>query len=96
LSGDEYKALCHTIAASREELSRFRQLDINAVMATDICDKQLQELRNNRWNRAFCTDAQKGESEGQARNRKATIVIEHLIHASDIAHTMQHWHIYLK
>ena len=26
----------------------------------------------------------------------STIVIEHLIQASDIAHTMQHWHIYRK
>eukprot|EP00980_Cylindrotheca_fusiformis_P007982 scaffold1700_cov91-Cylindrotheca_fusiformis.AAC.1 len=25
---------------------------------------------------------------------KATIVIEHLIQASDVSHTMQHWHIY--
>jgi len=29
-------------------------------------------------------------------NRKATIVIEHLIQAADVAHTMQHWHIYRK
>ena len=29
-------------------------------------------------------------------NRKATIVIEHLIQASDVAHTMQHWHVYRK
>uniref|UniRef100_A0A7R9WVL0 PDEase domain-containing protein n=1 Tax=Craspedostauros australis TaxID=1486917 RepID=A0A7R9WVL0_9STRA len=29
-------------------------------------------------------------------NRKATIVIEHLIQASDVSHTMQHWHVYLK
>jgi len=29
-------------------------------------------------------------------NRKATIVIEHIIQASDVAHTMQHWHIYIK
>ncbi|CAB9499000.1 Receptor-type guanylate cyclase gcy [Seminavis robusta] len=29
-------------------------------------------------------------------NRKATIVIEHLIQAADIAHTCQHWHIYRK
>jgi hypothetical protein len=29
-------------------------------------------------------------------NRKATIVIEHLLQASDVAHTMQHWHIYRK
>eukprot|EP00934_Nitzschia_sp_Nitz4_P008072 Nitzschia sp. Nitz4//scaffold74_size92883//42717//46457//NITZ4_004825-RA/size92883-augustus-gene-0.12-mRNA-1//-1//CDS//3329557601//8062//frame0 len=29
-------------------------------------------------------------------NRKATIVIEHIIQASDVAHTMQHWNIYKK
>jgi len=29
-------------------------------------------------------------------NRKATIVIEHLIQASDVSHTMQHWHVYQK
>jgi hypothetical protein len=29
-------------------------------------------------------------------NRKATIVIDHIIQASDVAHTMQHWHIYCK
>ena len=27
-------------------------------------------------------------------DRKATIVIEHLIQASDVAHTMQHWQVY--
>lgn len=37
--------------------------------------------------------------EAEARdqiNRKATIIIEHLIQASDVSHTMQHWHIYRK
>ena len=29
-------------------------------------------------------------------DRKATIVIEHVIQASDVAHTMQHWHVYQK
>jgi len=29
-------------------------------------------------------------------NRKATIVLEHLIQASDVCHTMQHWHVYRK
>ncbi len=28
-------------------------------------------------------------------NRKATIVIEHMIQASDVCHTMQHWQIYI-
>ena len=27
---------------------------------------------------------------------RATIVIEHIIQASDVAHTMQHWHMYQK
>ena len=30
------------------------------------------------------------------QNRKATIVIEHIIQASDVSHTMQHWHVYIK
>ena len=35
-------------------------------------------------------------SEIEGANLKATIVMEHLIQASDVAHTMQHWEIYLK
>lgn len=27
---------------------------------------------------------------------KSTIVIEHIIQAADVAHTMQHWHVYTK
>lgn len=30
------------------------------------------------------------------KNRKATIVLEHLLQASDIAHTMQHWEVFRK
>ena len=29
-------------------------------------------------------------------NCKATIVIEHILQASDVSHTMQHWHVYQK
>jgi hypothetical protein len=32
----------------------------------------------------------------EGANLKATIVVEHLIQAADVAHTMQHWEIYLK
>jgi hypothetical protein len=67
------------------------------VLATDICDKQLKELRNNRWEKAFSGEEPQTEEEAVAAvNRKATIVLEHLIQASDVAHTMQHWHIYRK
>jgi 3'5'-cyclic nucleotide phosphodiesterase len=56
---------------------------------------ELGTLRKNRWNKAFYETAP-GDNSPEAKNRKATIVIEHLIQASDVAHTMQHWHVYQK
>jgi hypothetical protein len=49
-------------------------------------DKDLKQLRNDRWDKAFKVET--GESSRDKKNRKATIVIEHLIQASDVAHTM--------
>ena len=77
------------------ELHRFRQLMTNTVLATDIFDKELGTLRKNRWEAAFRlreeggsdVDNNKEISERDDINRKATIVIEHLIQASDVAHT---------
>ena len=54
-------------------------------------------LRNDRWAKAFSGEEIRTKAElAVARNRKATIILEHLIQASDVAHTMQHWHIYRK
>lgn len=114
---DKYKALREKICADETELSRFRELIINGVMATDLLDKDLKKLRNVRWEMAFketpVTYSNKfilrvGEDlmshadteaatappdetllDIESFNRKATIVIEHLIQASDVAHTMQ-------
>ena len=91
--------LRHAIYGTGNEKKRFRQLLVNVVLATDIVDKELKDLRNNRWATAF-----NGEQTGKAtaemgrdeKNRKATIILEHLIQASDISHTMQHWHVYRK
>jgi class 3 adenylate cyclase len=86
-----------TICATADEMKRFRQLVVNSVMATDIMDQDLKALRNARWDRAFQEGSRNyKESEKDKVNRKATIVIEHLIQASDVAHTMQHWHVYRK
>ena len=63
-----------------------------AVLATDIADKELKVLRNARWDSAF-SDQHQAEDPLATVNRKATIVIEHLIQASDVAHTMQHWYV---
>jgi len=91
---DEYKDFREALCPTQESLERFRALVINSVMATDIVDKELKALWNGRWEKAFPPEIK--ESPADARNRKATIVIEHLIQASDVSHTMQHWHIYRK
>jgi hypothetical protein len=95
LQDDSYSALRAAIYNTEDEQDRFRQLVVNSVMATDIMDKDLKTLRNNRWSMAFSKDKTE-ESAKDAIDRKATIVIEHLIQASDVSHTMQHWHIYRK
>ena len=46
-----------TICQNGNELRQFRQLVINCIMATDLGDKELKELRNARWEIAF-TNAQ--------------------------------------
>ena len=95
LMEDRFTELRATIYQTDAELVRFRQLVVNSVMATDIADKELKVLRNLRWDRAFSSTTVDLDQRDTI-NRKATIVIEHLIQASDVAHTMQHWHIYRK
>lgn len=109
---EKYQALRSCICTNQDEMKRFRQLVVNSIIATDISDKTLSEKRKARWNIAFHAQASdvgssfsetiSADHDGDSRialeavNRKATIVIEHLIQASDVAHTMQHWHIYTK
>jgi hypothetical protein len=108
LMTDRYAKLRSCLCADATELARLRQLVVNGVMATDIMDKDLKELRNGRWDKAFHhpdlndsrlssnSASSSASSSCDAINRKATIVIEHLIQASDVSHTMQHWNIYQK
>jgi len=98
LMSSAYADLRSCIYSSEDELKRFRQLVVNAVMATDIVDKELQNLRKMRWENAFSftTESKAVSTPKLDINRKATIVIEHLIQASDVSHTMQHWKIYRK
>mmetsp|Transcript_24964 Transcript_24964/g.58576 ORF Transcript_24964/g.58576 Transcript_24964/m.58576 type:complete len:1202 (+) Transcript_24964:64-3669(+) len=96
---DKYKDLRKAICKTQSEASRFRQLVVNAVCATDIIDNDLKAARNKRWEKAFSQSSQSSDDDNDLQeqiNRKATIVIEHIIQASDVAHMMQHWHIYVK
>jgi hypothetical protein len=72
---------------------------VNVVLATDIADKELKNARNLRWAKAFedgCSNQPVAADEKEDTDRKATIVLEHIIQASDVSHTMQHWHVYKK
>ena len=90
----QFKQLRECIYSNTRELLRFRRLIVNTVLATDIFDKQLSDLRRNRWDKAFSVDDDHCTSDDI--NRRGTIVIEHLIQASDVAHTMQHYQIFKK
>jgi len=97
---DEFVDLRRCVCATDKELVQFRQLVVQMVMATDVMDKEIGKLRKERWNKAFNIDTSRSEdNEGNdsaeiIRDRKATIVLEHLIQASDVSHTMQHWSVF--
>jgi hypothetical protein len=90
----EYQELRWFLFETEEEMKRFRQVMVNVVLATDIFDKELNDLRRKRWEKAF--SKQTNDDSQSVQNLRATIVIEHIIQASDVAHTMQHWHVYRK
>jgi 3'5'-cyclic nucleotide phosphodiesterase len=73
LMQDQYAELRNAICATQEEVGRFRHLVVNAVMATDIMDKDLKKLRDDRWKCAFSNDQRPEEPETTTVNRKATI-----------------------
>jgi hypothetical protein len=90
-----YSNLRACLFPTKEEQGRFRSLIVNSVMATDIFDKEQGVLRKARWAKAFGPE-QPEWTDNETMDRKATVVIEHVIQASDVAHTMQHWHVYQK
>lgn len=90
LLSDRYKDIRRAIYTTEREFVLFRSVLVNAVMATDIVNKELGDLRKTRWNKAFAAEATIKEGPSTSVNRKATIVIEHIIQASDVSHTVSH------
>lgn len=82
------------IYRSVEEKKRFRSLLVHMLFGTDIFDQELKALRNDRWELAFHSELSQTDAK-EHMDRRAIIVLEHIIQASDVSHTMQHWHIYL-
>jgi hypothetical protein len=99
LMNERYERLRAHIYLSNVERKRFRQVLTNAVMATDIADRDVNKFRSRKWDKAFKNIDELGTSDTMTHdeiNRKATVVIENLIQVADVSHTMQHWHVYRK
>jgi hypothetical protein len=79
----------------QSELERFSQVLQNAVLATDVFDKELKAERDARWANVFGKEEAQEDAE-VLNHLRAHIVLEQMIQASDVIHTMQHWHIYQK
>jgi 3'5'-cyclic nucleotide phosphodiesterase len=93
LMDPRFERLRKSIYTTNVERKRFRQLVINAVLATDIADREVNENRKIKWEKAFRSTPPVDPSPLQIQedmNRKGTAVIEQIIQVSDVAHTMQH------
>ena len=88
---EKYPDLEAQVYSTPHERKRFHRLLRHSVLATDIMGGEF----SRRWSKAF-GDTVVEDDEDSLLNRKASIVLELIIQASDVAHTMQHWHIYCK
>jgi 3'5'-cyclic nucleotide phosphodiesterase len=89
---DKYKLLQRSIYKTEEECNRFRDLLCHSVLATDIIGNKLDSL----WTLAFDSMAESEHDASSLLNRRASVALQLIIQASDVAHTMQHWHVYTK
>ncbi|KAL3940805.1 MAG: hypothetical protein SGBAC_004721 [Bacillariaceae sp.] len=94
LMTESFRNLRKCLFESHKEQARFRHLLVNCVMATDIFDSDLRALRKKRWEKSFPEGSSEFTCENEEANCRATIVMEHVMQASDVAHTMQDWDLY--
>lgn len=93
LMKDAYKEFRRALYSTTQDLVRFRSLLVHAVLVTDIVNKDLQSQRKARWERVFGSVAD-AEGPKASPNERGTALLELVIQASDVSHTMQHWHTY--
>jgi hypothetical protein len=106
LMDDAYANLRSAIYQSEEEKSIFRQVLVNCIISTDLFDTDLKKRFDSRWKRAFpeprgsmrqsTRQSLRQKTKPEILNLQATLIMETMVQASDIAHTMQHWQVYRK
>lgn len=58
---------------------------VASILYADIFDKELSDKRKERWNSAFTVN----DNSAEQNEMQATIVMEHIMQASDVSHLMQ-------
>jgi len=99
LMDESYKNLQQVLYTTKSELRLLRQLAVNSIMATDIFDNDAKESREKRWNQAFGslrTQSQREMSVDDFECLQATLILEHVLQASDAIHAMQHHTVFRK
>jgi hypothetical protein len=87
----QFDPLRQAFLPNETDMKRFRQLVVNSVMATDLFDCNWKQLRENRWYKKFHDGNNSSENnlnsidQEEDSNRCATIIIEHIIQASDVS-----------
>jgi hypothetical protein len=101
----DFENLRKIMFADAQDRDRFHQLLVNLLIATDIADNERRAKEKERWTKAFSTIF-KWEDHWQNKSvatlssidvsLRATVVLEQIMLASDVAHTMQHWLTFVK
>jgi len=90
-----YEKLRSCIYEDNVERKRFRSILVNAVMATDISNRDLLQMRTEKWVRLFPVNRDETARESKARmHERATALLETIIQVANVSHTMQDWTIY--
>lgn len=92
LMDKKYLELRSCIYTDENEFKRFRELAVNCVVATDLFDEDMKKARLERWNGLLA----QGTEDMALGGKEAMLMIELIVQASDIAHTMQHWNVFCK
>jgi hypothetical protein len=88
-----YVDLRGCLFTTRDEVQRFRQIMVNAVLATDLEDEDLAALRVLRWTRSFKDGEIVTKNDCSLR---CTAIVNLILQAADVSYAIQHFAVYEK
>jgi 3'5'-cyclic nucleotide phosphodiesterase len=96
----QYIDLHKVLFSNKDDLELFRQVVVNAVMATDLFDANLKQVREERWQLSRWSDPattdKNNDDDASLASSRASCLVDFIVQLSDVAHTMQHFTIYKK